>query len=301
MGGEKNLKAENIDSEVLKVCPTSLQLDKLALQKDLDDFKRRLRLFEYFNSDKDNDKGSTDLEVSRFRNKSTWTPPAGRDSFLDSFLEAVQREVDAFQPPKYVKDNLTLEEREALTNLWTDDNIVIKPEDKGPAFVIQNKTDYIHTAKTDLSNVNFYRKNTVDKTPETAERVNKVVREMLREGDIKEKTAEYLVTNDVRTSRFYTLPKTQKAKDENGHLKIRPVISGNGSPIERLSEFRERQMTPRALASAIQTREVELDRLWRKIRKELRDLESEKYTGEIDSALSEIEAKYKLYKDKWEE
>ncbi|KAJ8038639.1 hypothetical protein HOLleu_16120 [Holothuria leucospilota] len=60
---------------------------------------------------------------------------------------------------------------------------------------------------------------------------------MLREGDIEEKTAEYLVTNDVRASRFYTLPKTHKAKDEKGHLKIRPVIWGNGSPIERLSEF----------------------------------------------------------------
>ncbi|KAJ8049385.1 hypothetical protein HOLleu_02116 [Holothuria leucospilota] len=160
-----------------------------------------MRLFEYFNSDKVNDKGSTDLEVPRFRNKSTWTPAAGRDTFLDSFLEAVQREVDAFQPPKYIKDNLTLEEREALTILRTDDNIVIKPEDKGPAFVIQNKSDYIHTAKTDLSNVNFYRENTVDKTTETAERVNKVVRKMLREGDIEGKTAEYLVTNDVRTSK----------------------------------------------------------------------------------------------------
>ncbi|KAJ8048122.1 hypothetical protein HOLleu_00297 [Holothuria leucospilota] len=60
-------------------------------------------------------------------------------------------------------------------------------------------------------------------------------------------------------------------------------------------------MTPRALASAVQTRKVELDRLWRKIRKELRGLESEKYTGEIDSVLSETEAKYKLYQDKWEE
>ncbi|KAJ8034234.1 hypothetical protein HOLleu_20984 [Holothuria leucospilota] len=165
---EENLKAENIDSGVfnvsgktlsdaeskllikgLKFCPTPLRLDKLALQKDLDYFKRRLCLFEYFNSDKDSEKGSTDSEVPRYRNKSTWTPPAGRDSFLDSFLEAVQREVHAFQPPNYIKDNLTSEERAALTNLRTDDNIVMKPEDKGPAFVIQNKTAYIHTAKTD--------------------------------------------------------------------------------------------------------------------------------------------------------
>ncbi|KAJ8046105.1 hypothetical protein HOLleu_09287 [Holothuria leucospilota] len=60
---------------------------------------------------------------------------------------------------------------------------------------------------------------------------------MLHEGDIDEKTAEYLVPKDCETSRYYTLPKTHKAPDTSGHLKIRPVISGIGSPIERLSEF----------------------------------------------------------------
>ncbi|KAJ8036996.1 hypothetical protein HOLleu_17695 [Holothuria leucospilota] len=49
--------------------------------------------------------------------------------------------------------------------------------------------------------------------------------------------------------------------------------------ISRLTSHRERQMTSRALASAVQTGELELDRLWRKIRKELRDLESKKYTA----------------------
>lgn len=60
---------------------------------------------------------------------------------------------------------------------------------------------------------------------------------MLRDGDIDETTAEYLVTNDIKTSRYHTLPKTHRAQDEIGHLIIRPVISGNGSPIERLSEI----------------------------------------------------------------
>ena len=60
---------------------------------------------------------------------------------------------------------------------------------------------------------------------------------MLSDGDIDEKTADYFVPGDVKTSRYYTLPKTHKEPDTSGHLKIRPVISGSGSPIERLSEF----------------------------------------------------------------
>ena len=233
---------ESLLSKGIKFCPTPLYLDKLALQRDLDAFKRRLRLFEFFNAGSENEEKNS--ETPRFRNKSTWTPREGRDSFLDCFLDAIQKDVDEFQPPKYVKDNLPKEEREALTNLRYNKDIVIKPEDKGPAFVLQNTTAYIHTATSDLKNGKIYRKNAHDKTPETVEKVTNIAAKMLREGDIDKHTAEYLVPGEVKTSRYYTLPKTHKDTDADGHLKTRPVISGSGSPIERLSEFVDFYINP---------------------------------------------------------
>ncbi|KAJ8040008.1 hypothetical protein HOLleu_14189 [Holothuria leucospilota] len=235
---------ENLLSKGIKFCPTPLHLDKLSFQRDLDEFKRRLRLFEFFNANSVNEYEELSMETPRFRNKSTWTPREGRDKFLDCFLEAVQRDVDTFQSPKYVKDNLSKDERKALTNLRNNKEIVIKPEDKGPAFVIQNTSSYIHTAMLDLNNNNVYQKNDYDKTPETVEKVTLVVTKMLSDGDIDEKTADYLVPSDVKTSRYYTLPKTHKDTDVNGHLKTRPVISGCGSPIERLSEFVDFYINP---------------------------------------------------------
>ncbi|KAJ8044002.1 hypothetical protein HOLleu_11336 [Holothuria leucospilota] len=235
---------ESLLSKGLKFCPTPLALDKLSLQKDLDAFKRRLRLFEYFNAGIDKTSDTHGTEVQKIKNKSTWTPREGRDKFLDCFLEAVQKDIDSFQPSKYVKDNLSKVEREALRNLKNNENIVIKPEDKGPAFVTQNTSTYVHTAMLDLNNKKVYRINEYDKTTETVEHVNRIAATMLKEGDIDSSTAEYLTSGEVKTSRYYTLPKTHKDKDEDGNLKTRPVISGNGSPIERLSEFVDFYINP---------------------------------------------------------
>lgn len=58
----------------------------------------------------------------------------------------------------YVRDNLTKEERTALTNLRKDFSIIIKPENKGPAFgVILNTTDYVSEAEEELSNLSIYK------------------------------------------------------------------------------------------------------------------------------------------------
>lgn len=126
-----------------------------------------------------------------------------------------------------MKDNLSTDERKALINLRNNTEIVIKPEDKGPAFVIQNTSPYIHML--DLNNSNVYQKNDCDKTPETVDKVTRGLTKMLSDGDIDQKTVSYLVPGDVKPSQYYTLPQTHKDRDADGHLKTRPVIS----PIKR--------------------------------------------------------------------
>ncbi|KAJ8026513.1 hypothetical protein HOLleu_31360 [Holothuria leucospilota] len=95
--------------------------------------------------------GCRDAETFRLRNN--WNPPLGRDPHLESFISAVRQDVQDFQAPKYVRDNLTKGERAALRNLRKDNSITIKPENKGPAFVIQNTTDYVSKAEKELSNL----------------------------------------------------------------------------------------------------------------------------------------------------
>lgn len=61
--------------------------------------------------------------------------------------EGTRQDVLHYQTPRLVRDNLTEKEGAALRNLRKDFGIMIKPEDKEPALVIQNTTDYVRLKK----------------------------------------------------------------------------------------------------------------------------------------------------------
>lgn len=53
-------------------------------------------------------------------------------------------------------------------------------------------------------------------------------------GEIYSETLAMLITEQARTSELYLLPKIHKGKTP---CPARPVISGNGSPTEKISAF----------------------------------------------------------------
>ena len=59
------------------------------------------------------------------------------------------------QTGKPLRNNLTLEERQALKQLQYNKSIVIKKTDKGGAIVIMNKSDYIAEANHQLNDINY--------------------------------------------------------------------------------------------------------------------------------------------------
>jgi len=59
------------------------------------------------------------------------------------------------QPP-FTHNNLSLIHQEALVDLKKNENIVIKPADKGGSIVILNKDDYICKALEQLNNKTYY-------------------------------------------------------------------------------------------------------------------------------------------------
>ena len=73
---------------------------------------------------------------------SRWTPPKGRDPWLDLYTEEVSSSI--IQGLKREgKPNLSKAEEDALLSLLRDDSIVIRPADKGSSFVILDKDDYV--------------------------------------------------------------------------------------------------------------------------------------------------------------
>ena len=205
-------------SKGLKFCPTPGQLELADVKNDLDRFHRSLRLKHFF-SDQDNQSTSDSQPSSvsllggdtegfdhpNFRNKSKWSPkgPPSLEGFITT-NETRFMNRSTFRRPR---DNLSQQERIALKELKMMHHVTIKPADKGSAVVLQNTTDYIAEGLRQLRDAKFYRETPVDLTEVHVAQITSVVVEMFNNKEISKKCKEYLLNYDIKSARFYTLPK----------------------------------------------------------------------------------------------
>ena len=79
-----------------------------------------------------------------FMKRSTWTPNVHRDRCLESYISVVEYEVLNADRRCFHK-NLNFDERSALRDLKSYDDIVIKEADEGSAVVVMDKKYKLHT------------------------------------------------------------------------------------------------------------------------------------------------------------
>ena len=115
-----------------------------------------MRLTEYFFDDNSNTSNSNEDDTP-FHNKSTWNPPNDRERALDTFLDAVKLDITTCTPNK-IRDNLTVTERQAISQLKQRQDIIIKPADKGSGTVVMDKTWYIDECNRQLNDSKFYKR-----------------------------------------------------------------------------------------------------------------------------------------------
>lgn len=148
------------------------------------------------------------------------------------------------------QDNLTRQERQALTSLKKDKDIVIKKSDKGTCCVIMNRQDYIKEAEHQLSNTKHYIKLDTPIYPETRTLINNILKKLTQKSYINEKQYDYLsAKDDSRERHLYTLPKIHKDPDKDWFIphtipKGRPIISDCASESYYVSEYIDHFLMP---------------------------------------------------------
>ncbi len=90
--------------------------------------------------------------------------------------------------------------------------IIIKPADKGSAVEVMNRHDYIQEGLHQLEDENFYLAQNICLTEEHNKIIGNKISEMVDNGEITEKTGEYLHICEPRTPQMYLLPKIHKGK-----------------------------------------------------------------------------------------
>ena len=234
-------------------CPTPGEPDLSSTRADLDHFHRQLRIRHHF--DKNNDifhsfSQSTTTEPDplsalitqqqdesfdhpKFREKSKWRPPPGPPN-LEAMAAANEINLQSLTPRSPKIQNLTRLEKQCLAELQSRSDIIIKPADKGSSVVLQNREDYIKEGVRQLNDTKFYRKTDTDLTASHSEQITRTLQQMQDLGEISTKCFKYLTGFKPRTARFYMLPKIHKGVNPPPG---RPIISGNNSPTERISQF----------------------------------------------------------------
>ena len=173
------------------------------------------------------------------------------NGFIISCVENVVNKNDKEYIILKDKDNLTKEEKLTLQELSNNENLVIKPADKGGCIVIQNTKDYLHEAYKQLNDKQYYKRinqplQTINKI-----RINKILNNL---NNLKYITDEQLTflsgPEKPRMRLFYTLPKIHKEISEwSVPYKIpkgRPIVSDIGSESYRISQYIDYFLKPLA-------------------------------------------------------
>ena len=102
-----------------------------------------------------------------------------------------------------------------------------------------DRDHYVSEAERQLNDSTYCELLDHDPTDEFAKKVSEAVKEMFDDGYITEKNMRYLTVDQPKAERFYLLPKIHKAGNPG-----RPIVSANGHPTEKISEFVDLHLQP---------------------------------------------------------
>ena len=204
--------------------------------------------------------------MNPFKTASIWTAPLGRNNNFDSYTHKIEKELDVLvhdlnTSKVKLHDNLSSNQRRALHDLKRNNDIVIKPADKGGSIVIMNKDNYMKETCSQLHDGRHYKKIDNDPTPTLTNKLKLLINELqpnLQDDILK------LIPSHPRPATFYTIPKVHELPNlvvstcpssnpdnfiiEGQRLFInppsRPIVSGIGTFTEYVSAFVDRERQP---------------------------------------------------------
>ena len=241
----------------LSYCPPQ-PLDGIQLCQDTADFNRRIKLREYFSGNDSTVSESSSKRPPASLTKPKWTPPGGRNAYIDAFTSNVERHLDNFlRDARHPETSSTdMKRRKSISSLKNNHSIIIKPADKGGAVIVQDLSDYQKEAMRQLTDTDFYQPLHDDPTKEFHELATQCVNQL------SDKCIQ--LPEKPRVSELYLLPKVHKlpkmvtrvtgqevtqtesiisaAKDHGIIPPGRPIVSSVGSITEPISQYVDRKL-----------------------------------------------------------
>ena len=180
-----------------------------------------------------------------FSTKSGWTPPDGRFSSLDLYIDTCRDQISKINfRSKLNYSNLTSAELTAIKSLRKCKDIVIKQADKGGCVVVWRHDFYLKEGLSPLENSPnsslFYSK--VKRNPINL--FNKTIITTIKdeiEANNLPANATSLINLHPRAPTFYMLPKIHKQQTP---VPGRPIVSSISCPTSQIAKFLDAILSP---------------------------------------------------------
>lgn len=232
-------------SKGLTFCPTP-KFDHFTLIKDVMTLARNLRIKHFFDNQPAQFSSKLDSSLSKFKPPSDWDPPPlPADHPIEQYISFL---VQNISDPTFAdtinnssNSNLTPQERRAINTLKNNELIQILPADKGSTTVVMDKTDYVKEIERQLSDSSTYQLLTDNPTNKFTSELRNLVEGQARSNGLSPETTALLVPQNPITPKIYILPKIHKGVTPPPG---RPIVSGCGSPTERISAFVDSHLQP---------------------------------------------------------
>ncbi|CAG2211803.1 unnamed protein product [Mytilus edulis] len=235
----KNLNTEHMSllSKGLSFIPAQKKVNIGKVLADLTEWERRMRLKEYFYNIKEHEEVKEKSECSKTRRKNKdFTPKPGKNIWLDTYIEVVKGDVmNGLKQRKSI--NLTTKEENALKDILQDDDIVIRPADKGSGIVVINKEEYFKKLEEEITNNDTYSETEQNTTHQITKKVKSLVNRMKKEGSISGEMKTYLIPKHPHPAKLKGNPKIHKQNKP-----YRTIVNGIGTATEKIAEIAEKEL-----------------------------------------------------------
>ena len=222
-------------------CPAPKDVHWQKTIDDIDKFERKIRLAVFHHGKNPEESHRTAVDrLPSIPSTSNWMPPKSSYPKVELFLNNVKKDILEPKNLRKPKDNLTKEERSALTKLKSSDN-VFRIQDMGSRFVILSQNEYWEKMLEQLNNNLHYDKLNHDPTKEHSNGVKDWGRKWLSKGQISQDIAMWVAISEPKPGVEFGNVKTHK---EGNPLRL--ITSCCGTAIERLSAFTEFYLKPLA-------------------------------------------------------
>ena len=218
------------------------------LKNDLHSFTRKLQIEEIFYNVENTDESLVFNKSSKhFKTQ-------------DKDLLNIVNEIELLEP-SYTdfKYNITLEEKNAIQELKTNKEIILKPSDKGGGWIIMDSSYY----ENDIVMKGHLNTSAYERIDDNADKkVFSKLKQLVNKykSNFTNKEVKYLTNFKWKSAEFYCRMKTHKSKEierailntkeeyiqvyQPQDLKGRPIVAGPESPTQRLSHLLEILLKP---------------------------------------------------------